>query len=52
MKPTQQKTELKYGEKEGLKTLLVHLDPAVPEAAPWNFQLCQPISFSFLLESV
>lgn len=32
--------------------LLVHLEPAVPEAAPQNFQLCKLIHSSFLVEPV
>lgn len=45
-------TEPRDGEKERGGPLLVHREPAVPEAVPQNFQLCKPIHFSFLVELV
>ena len=43
--------ELRDGERKR-GPLLVHLEPAVPEAVPQNFQLCKPMHFSFLIEPV
>lgn len=51
-KPDSAETEPRDGEKERGGPLLVHLEPAVPEAVPQNFQLCKPIHFSFLVELV
>ena len=48
---THQKMELRDGERKR-GPLVVHLEPAVPEAVPQNFQLCKPMRCSFLVEPV